>query len=166
MPTDIQRLTEIDFKLAFTYAIIIMAGIVALKELVTKFCTAIGLEMPWLRKEREQRERIDNLQKTQIQTEEQIKSLVNTVDNIQDMVTELSSSVNTMREKSNANEAARLKDRISQSYRYFHEKGEWTAMEKESFKDLIAAYTQYSENSFVHSVCEVECESWRVVDHT
>ena len=69
-----------------------------------------------------------------------------------------------MKKISDKNEAARLKDRISQGYRYFSERGEWTSMDKESMKDLIDAYSQFSQNSFVHSVVEIEMEKWKVID--
>ena len=62
------------------------------------------------------------------------------------------------------NEAARLKDRISQGYRYFSQKKQWSSMEKESMEEMIRAYSQYSNNSFVHSVVERDIPTWTVID--
>ena len=57
------------------------------------------------------------------------------------------------------------KDRISQSYRYYHAKGQWNSMEKEAFDGLIRDYESHGgENSFVHSVCEPESCTWKIVD--
>jgi len=39
-----------------------------------------------------------------------------------------------------------------------------SSMDKEALKDLIDAYSQFSENSFVHSVVEKEMETWEVTD--
>jgi len=62
-----------------------------------------------------------------------------------------------MQKKSDASERARLKDRIGQAYRNYHERGSWSEMEKESFEGLIYDYEQHGgENSFIHSICEPE----------
>ena len=79
-------------------------------------------------------------------------------------VNEVSGQVKVLQDKNDINEAAHLKDRIAEGYRYWHERGEWTSRDKESMEDLIKAYSQYSENSFVHSVVEKEMPQWTVID--
>lgn len=60
-----------------------------------------------------------------------------------------------------------IKDRISQAYRIYHEKGEWSYMEKESFGDLIRDYEAHGgKNSFVHDTCEPESNLWKVISRT
>lgn len=164
MPVEIKQLADIDYRVLFTSVIIFMAGWVALKALLSKFSEATGIEMPWTRRERERAEQVATLNNRVNMIDEKVVQIANSVSGMQDTVNKLSDTVVNLETRQDANEAAKLKDRISESYRYYHERQEWTSMEKEAFHDLIAAYTQYSENSFVHTICEPESEVWRVVD--
>lgn len=164
MPTEIQHLAELDYGALFTSVVIFMAGWVALKSLLVKFGEATGIEMPWVKKEREQNERIAAIEHKVDDTRNEIASLSDSLENMKQIVEELSVTVNKVNERQNADTAAQLKDRISQAYQYYHEKKKWNSMEKEAFNDLIAAYTRYSDNSFVHTICEPESETWWVVD--
>lgn len=68
-------------------------------------------------------------------------------------------------ERDNKRARAELKDSISRSYRMHHITGRWTAMDKESLEDLIAAYEAAGgSNSFVHSVVEKEMYTWEMID--
>ena len=107
--------------------------------------------------------------------EETLKQLVNKVSEIdvlkQDIndignkVDNLTNTISMMQANDNLNKRANLKDRISQSYRYYHERQEWTMMEKEAFEDLIKSYENAGgKNSFVHSICEPESNTWRLID--
>ncbi len=70
-----------------------------------------------------------------------------------------------MQDKEDFKERSKLKDRISQAYRYYHREQKWTEMDKESFNDLIKAYeASGGSNSFVHSVCEPESLTWEIID--
>ena len=69
-----------------------------------------------------------------------------------------------IQKRNDENEAAVLKDRIAQMYRYINKKGSITSMEKESIEDLIKAYSRYSSNSFVHSVIEPALYNLPVID--
>ena len=69
-----------------------------------------------------------------------------------------------MQKKSDMNKAAELKERIGANYRRFHATGKITTIEKESLRDLITAYSQFSDNSFVHSLVEKEMETWEVIE--
>ena len=84
---------------------------------------------------------------------------------IKDIVNNLAITIQDMQEKSDSQERAKLKDRISQSYRYYHKEQKWTSMDKESFNDLIRSYESAGgKNSFVHSTCEPESETWEIID--
>lgn len=62
---------------------------------------------------------------------------------------------------------AELKDKISQSYRYYHSVGEINDMELEALEDLIEEYESADgENSFVHSVVQKEMYTWKQVKRT
>ncbi len=67
--------------------------------------------------------------------------------------------------KNDANKRAELKDRIGQSYRYYHTLKEWNRMEKEAFYDLVKDYELHGgENSFVHEKCVPESYTWELTD--
>lgn len=63
--------------------------------------------------------------------------------------------------KNNKRIRAELKDKISQSYRYYHSLGKINDMELEALEDLIEEYEAADgENSFVHSVVQKEMYTW------
>lgn len=56
-----------------------------------------------------------------------------------------------------------LKDRIRQSYGYYHNRGYITGMELEALKGLINSYEKSGgANSFVHTVVEPEMYTWEI----
>ena len=97
-------------------------------------------------------------------TDENINKLLDGMNNLQQSVQGVSDQVKALQEKNDMNEAAQLKDRIAECYRLWHERGEWTSRDKESMEDMIKAYSQYSENSFVHTVVEKEMPQWQIID--
>lgn len=63
--------------------------------------------------------------------------------------------------KNNKRIRAELKDKISQSYRYYHSLGRINSMELEALEDLIEEYEEADgRNSFVHSVVQKEMYAW------
>ena len=66
--------------------------------------------------------------------------------------------------KNNKRIRAELKDKISQSYRYYHSLGKINDMELEALEDLIDEYESADgKNSFVHSVVQKEMYTWEKV---
>lgn len=60
---------------------------------------------------------------------------------------------------------AELKDKISQSYRYYHSLGKINDMELEALEDLIEEYEEAEgKNSFVHSVVQKEMYTWEKIE--
>lgn len=97
--------------------------------------------------------------------EKTLASISTEVHTTKDKINVLSQMIIDMQNKTDATERARLKDRISQAYRYYHEKGHWNRMEKEAFEDLIKDYEAHGgKNSFVHSICEPESCTWELID--
>lgn len=99
----------------------------------------------------------------------ELEKLVEKINVISQML--LESNQNTdkrfeeMQEKMDVSERLKLKDRISQVYRYHHAKGEWTTMDKESFHGLILDYENHGgQNSFIHEICEPESCTWKIID--
>ena len=67
--------------------------------------------------------------------------------------------------KNNKRIRAELKDKISQSYRYYHSLGRINAMELEALEDLIEEYESADgQNSFVHSIVQKEMYTWEKVE--
>lgn len=67
--------------------------------------------------------------------------------------------------KNNKRIRAELKDKISQSYRYYHSLGKINDMELEALEDLIEEYESADgKNSFVHSVVQKEMYTWEKID--
>ena len=68
-------------------------------------------------------------------------------------------------QKNNKRIRAELKDKIGQSYRYYHSLGSISAMELEALEDLIEEYEEAEgHNSFVHSVVQKEMYTWEKVE--
>lgn len=66
--------------------------------------------------------------------------------------------------KNNKRIRAELKDKISQSYRYYHSLGKINDMELEALNDLIEEYESADgKNSFVHSVVQKEMYTWEKI---
>lgn len=96
---------------------------------------------------------------------EEINSIKKDISAIGNKVDALTDVITVMQEKDNINKRANLKDRISQSYRYYHERQRWNTMEKEAFDDLIRSYEDAGgKNSFVHTICEPESNTWKLID--
>lgn len=70
-------------------------------------------------------------------------------------------------QKNNKRIRAELKDKISQSYRYYHSLGKINDMELEALEDLIEEYESADgKNSFVHSVVQKEMYTWEKISQT
>lgn len=139
----------------------IILGVVAFRELCELFTWLfgfLGLENKWTKKH--------NLESKMLQSHEQKLNQVSAdTKAINDKINVLSQMILDMQNKADTSKRAELKDRISQSYRYYHAKGQWNLMEKEAFDGLIRDYESHGgENSFVHSVCEPESCTWEIVD--
>ena len=127
-------------------------------------CERFGIQTKKVAKEEKQDKDIEELKAHAKKTDGNIDKIIGSIDELKGFIKELSDQVLHLQAKNDLNEAARLKDRIAQGYRYWHERGEWTSRDKEAMEDLINAYSQYSENSFVHSVVEKEMHTWKIVD--
>ena len=81
------------------------------------------------------------------------KQLTDSINALSDKLDAMNLKQNKLEEKHRKRIRAEMKDKISQLYRYYHEKQEWNDMEREAFNDLIDEYEDAGgSNSFVHSV--------------
>lgn len=162
--SEIQQLLEFDFREGFLF---IAALIIVAVFLIQKFdwiIERLGIKSKRQIAEEKQDADIKVLRNHAAKTDENIDKILAGMNTLQESIQGVSNQVTVLQNKNDLNEAARLKDRIAEGYRYWHERGEWTSRDKESMEDLIKAYSQYSENSFVHSVVEKEMPTWKVID--
>lgn len=127
-------------------------------------CEKFGIQTKAARREEKQDKDIEELKDHAQKTDQNIDKLLGNIECLQNSIHEVSDQVKALQTKNDMNEAARLKDRIAQGYRYYRDKGQWTSMDKEAMEEMIRAYSQYSNNSFVHSIVEKEMHTWSVVD--
>lgn len=93
------------------------------------------------------------------------KQLTDSINALSDKLDAMKLKQNELEEKHRKRIRAEMKDKISQLYRYYHEKQEWNDMEREAFNDLIDEYEDAGgKNSFVHSVVQPESYLWKVVE--
>lgn len=98
---------------------------------------------------------------TQKKLSESISALSKKLDEIQQNTNE---RFEESERKNNKRIRAELKDKISQSYRYYHSLGKINDMELEALEDLIEEYEEAEgSNSFVHSVVQKEMYTWEKV---
>lgn len=114
--------------------------------------------------EDKQNKDIQELREHAKRSDENFAKICSSIDDLKNSIKDVSSQVEKMQKRNDENEAARIKDRVAQAYRYYHAQGRITRMEKEALEENIKAYSQYSDNSFIHSVVERELPTWEVVD--
>lgn len=92
------------------------------------------------------------------------ESLSNISQKIDDMQRNTDERFKESERKNNKRIRAELKDKISQSYRYYHSLGKINDMELEALEDLIEEYESANgKNSFVHSVVQKEMYTWEKI---
>lgn len=172
----ITELAEIDFIAFLLTAFIIISAVVAITTMIGKFFKIIGKTLKWFNKQNQDHELLitttNTLNELQKRHEEDVKQSIRHDDMIRNDLSKLTETVNTMidkldvmEEKRNASEKAKLKDRIAQAYRKYHEDGKWTKMDKEAYLGLIKDYENHGgTNSFVHEICEPESYTWEIID--
>lgn len=92
------------------------------------------------------------------------ESLSNILQKIDDMQRNTDERFKESERKNNKRIRAELKDKISQSYRYYHSLGKINDMELEALEDLVEEYESADgKNSFVHSVVQKEMYTWEKI---
>lgn len=183
MNEQILELLKQDFTALIAGAFFIISGIIAIADIIGKFSVLIGKPVKWIQNKEKDHELLlrtvaevnqysenrknDRQQSFQIQ-----KDLTDTQKELAKSISELSKKIDKMQQstderfekseqKNNKRIRAELKDKISQSYRYYHSLGKINDMELEALEDLIEEYeTAQGENSFVHSVVQKEMYTW------
>lgn len=105
------------------------------------------------------------IQKELIDAQKQISNAVDSIEKkIDQMKTETDERFKKSQEKQDSRVRAELKDKIGNSYRYYHNKGCLSTIEFEALDDLIKAYYKVNGNGFVKNIVEPEMYTWKIVD--
>ena len=181
----IENIFNIDWK---TVVLGIVAGLLAFKaiiELLKWFLfDFLGIETKAMRQKREEHELLiqtsQSLTVLQEKQTEDVKQSIrhdemirNDLSNLFGTIFQIKDEVTLMRTQRDNDKLAEYKDKVGQSYRYYHARSYseeepvpyWNHMEKESLEGLIRQYESHGgSNSFVHSVVEPEMQTWKVID--
>lgn len=112
------------------------------------------------------REQSFAIQKELTDTQKELSESISTLSKkIDDMQKNTDERFKESERKNNKRIRAELKDKISQSYRYYHSLGKINDMELEALEDLIEEYEEAEgSNSFVHSVVQKEMYTWEKIE--
>lgn len=183
----IRELLKLDFTAFILTIFVIMSGIIAAYNIIGKFFELIGKPLKWfkgknadhdaiIRLEGKMKEYADNRIKDRQQSFEIQKKLVDAQTKISDSVqglvdkfdefkTDTNDRFKANEEKENKRDRAKLKNSISEIYRYHHSTGQINDIELETLEDLIEEYESAGgENSFVHSLVQKEMYTWEKVE--
>ena len=112
------------------------------------------------------REQSFSIQKELITSQENISKLINSLEKkLTEMQDNTDKRFKENEEKENRRVQAELKDKIGQSYRYYHEVKKINDIEMETLEGLIKTYEDYGgKNSFVHSLVQKEMYTCEHID--
>lgn len=149
------------------WIIIIMLGISALKLLWKNEISPLLKTIHAIDDKLNKTDKIDSIEKQQQinmesyqRADNEINQRISTIsDRLDQLCTKLDEKISDDKEV----KRGELKDRIRQSYGYYHNQGYITSMELEALKGLINSYEKSGgANSFVHSIVEPEMYTWEV----
>ena len=114
------------------------------------------------------REQSLSIQKELTVSQERISESINSLsDKLAEMQENTNKRFKENDEKQNKRVQAELKDKIGQSYRYYHNVKQINDIELETLEGLIQTYEDYGgTNSFVHSLVQKEMYTWEHVART
>ena len=141
-----------------------MIGFIALKKVITEFCSIVGIETRYMRNAREQKEDIDYLKAHNEEQDKKIDSIVNGMSKLSMSVDHLSDQLNKIQNKIDENDRSKLGDRLIQSFRYYNEKQQMTSMEKWAFDNLVKSYINAGGDSYIDEKVIPASMNWKVID--
>ena len=188
----IEPLFQIDVKSLILWIFVILIAFQFSVKLCQWFIDFLGIETKAMRHKREEHELLmttsEQLKKLSEQHSNDMKQMYDDNykhyqqscdirENLSNRIIEMSEKLDEMKQttdmrfeknekRENKRVQAELKDRISESYRYYHPRKQINIMEIEALEDLIKAYESYGgENSFVHSVVQKEMYTWELIEN-
>lgn len=165
--TETEAFLSIDLRSFLLALVVLMVFIVFFITLSKKIMDIFGIEIKGFREKKEDHDLLiktsQRVEEVSSESNDKYNELSNDMKNLTASVKSIMTKLDDMQTKNDESERAKLKDRIAQAYRKYHEVGEWTDMEKEAFQGLIKDYENHGgKNSFVHSICEPESLTWRM----
>ena len=162
--SEIQQLLEFDFREGFLF---VAALIIVAVFLIQKFdwiVERLGIKSKRQIAEEKQDADIKVLRNHAAKTDENIDKILQSVGELKTSISEVSSQVQSLQERIDENEISKLSDRITQNYRYYNERKEWTQMEKWAFDNICKSYLRAGGNSFVRDIAIPRSKEWKVID--
>ena len=164
--SDLEKFAALDFKSGVLFLIAILVITVLIIQKWDWIVARFGIKTKRVLDEEKQINDIEALKNHANKSDQAMDKIVISIDEIHQSLSSLSAQVQKMQDRNDENERARIKDRVAQSYRIYHERKEWTVMEKEAFEDLVKAYeASGGKNSFIHTICEPESLTWIIIDN-
>ena len=162
---DLKAIFELDFKSLILAIATIIIGFNVFKKALMEFFGWMGIETKWMRDRREQKEDLEELKGHTKEQDDKIGMLMNGIQRLEISVEKISNQVEEIKAAEMETRRNTLRDRIGQSYRYYSQKKQWNAMEKEAFDGLIKSYEQAGGvNGLVHSKIIPETIEWTIID--
>lgn len=159
--TYIEKLLSINAVSVVTVLFLLLLASVEAFNAVTKFLSCFGLDNRWSRQRKAERDMLLN-------HEAQLRDVSGDVRAIKDNVNALSQLVVEMQEKSDASERAKLKDRLTQAYRYYKDQAEktgvldWSELEEDAFWSMYDDYVKRGGNHYVRDTIEPYMREFKV----
>lgn len=162
--SDIERILAMDWKngILFIAAVIIVSVF-----MIQKFdwiVERLGIKSKRQLAEEKQDADIKVLKDHAAKTDENIDKILQSVGELKTSIGQVSSQVQSLQERIDENEISKLSDRITQNYRYYNERKEWTQMEKWAFDNICKSYLRAGGNSFVRDIAIPRSKEWKVID--
>lgn len=162
--SDLEHLLQMDLKngILFIAAVIIVTIFVIQKFdwIVERF----GIKSKRQLSEEKQDADIKVLRDHAAKTDENIDKILQSVDELKTSMTNVATQVSELQTRVDENEISKLSDRITQSYRYYKGKKQWTTMEKWAFENLCSSYLRAGGNSFVRDIAIPRSKEWEIID--
>lgn len=153
----------------FFWMVLVFIMIIVIIRISRKYIKPLGEAIQNINKRLEKTDQIDILRENQLRNVEDYrkadKEIRVEIKTINDKINVIAEMILDMQRRTDETNRAKLKDRIRESYSYYHKRKQWNRMEKEALEDLIKSYELADgENSYVHSVVEPEMYTWDLVD--
>ena len=161
---ELEQLFQYDLRQGFLFiAALIVAAIFVIQKfdwIVERF----GIKSKRQCAEEKQDSDIKVLKEHAAKTDQNIDKILASVDELKASIEDVSAKVQSLQERIDENEISKLSDRITQNYRYYNERKEWTQMEKWAFDNICKSYLRAGGNSFVRDIAIPRSKEWKVID--
>lgn len=162
--SEIQQLLEFDFREGFLFVVALIIVAVFLIQKFDWIVERLGIKSKRQMAEEKQDADIKVLRDHAAKTDGNIDKILQSVGELKTSIGEVSSQVQSLQERIDENEISKLSDRITQNYRYYNERKEWTQMEKWAFDNICKSYLRAGGNSFVRDIAIPRSKEWKVID--